>query len=386
MLISQLPVLKDWTIQIIDTILAPKVVARQLVLVMALETGMVSLKQLTSILQSLSSNFSSRSRLIRQLKLEQQQATTQDDWMDLAERIDQIQGNDVWRSDPNCKLYERDRISARIDEYVHLMRRQDVFELMFTLRGSIGRNKFGLLHEGLFTKAMAGTKVLVETYHNVICAALDFVCDAPVAAGDDTIPTSARLAFFNETRHSYGRTALLLSGGAALGFYHVGVVQTLMENRLMPRVIGGSSAGSLVCAMIGTRTDEECFNDFFQAQGTNAPGHSGKLVMSFFRPMKTEKETSNEEEKKTPRKPNRRGMLGAFSEVYYNTSGAFHNAKLTLQGFVPYSLRHATSVIYDILAGNRRAQDAFMSDTEYFRNCVRYVMDISIAIFGFWEH
>jgi hypothetical protein len=38
--------------------------------------------------------------------------------MDLAERIDNIQSNDVWRSDPNSKLYERDRISARIDEFV----------------------------------------------------------------------------------------------------------------------------------------------------------------------------------------------------------------------------------------------------------------------------
>ena len=76
--------------------------------------------------------------------------------MDLAERIDNIQGNDVWRSDPNCQLYERERISARIDEFVHLMRRRDIFELMFVLRGGIGRNKFGLLHEGLFSKAMAG--------------------------------------------------------------------------------------------------------------------------------------------------------------------------------------------------------------------------------------
>ncbi|EEC43916.1 predicted protein, partial [Phaeodactylum tricornutum CCAP 1055/1] len=193
-----------------------------------------------------------------QLESEQQQASVQDEWMDLAERIDSIQGNDVWRSDPSCPLYEQERISARIDELVHLMRRRDIFELMFVLRASIGRNKFGLLHEGLFSKALAGTKVLVETYHNVVCAALDFCCDAPVSPDEDPIPTDARLAFFNETRHAYGRTALLLSGGAALGFYHTGVVKTLMENRLMPRVIGGSSAGSLVCAMIATRTDEEC--------------------------------------------------------------------------------------------------------------------------------
>ena len=87
----------------------------------------------------------------------------------------------------------------------------------------------------------------------MVCASLDFVCDSPVAVGESPIPTDARLAFFNETRHSYGRSALLLSGGAALGFYHVGVVKALIENRLMPRVLGGSSAGSIVCAMVGTR-------------------------------------------------------------------------------------------------------------------------------------
>lgn len=46
---------------------------------------------------------------------------------------------------------------------------------------------------------------------------------------------------------------MLLSGGAALGFYHAGVVKALVENKLMPRVIGGASAGSILCAMIGTR-------------------------------------------------------------------------------------------------------------------------------------
>ena len=158
--------------------------------------------------------------------------------MDLAEQIDNIQGNDVWRTEPSCPLYESDRISSRIDEFVHLMRRRDAFDLMFTLRGGIARNKFGLLHEGLFSKALAGTKVLVETYHNVICASLNFICHAPPITPnyEETIPTDVKLAFFNETRHSYGRTALLLSGGAALGFYHVGVVKALMENGLLPRV------------------------------------------------------------------------------------------------------------------------------------------------------
>ena len=124
---------------------------------------MVTVSQFLKIVNSLLSNFSSRSRLIRNLQKQQDEALSQDEWMDLAERIDSIQGNDVWRSDNNSQLYEGHRISARIDEFVHLMRRQDIFELMFVLRGGIGRNKFGLLHEGLFSKALAGTKVLVET-------------------------------------------------------------------------------------------------------------------------------------------------------------------------------------------------------------------------------
>lgn len=348
--------------QLIDTVFVPKVIAKQLVLLVALETGLVTVQQVTAVIQWLFSNFSSRSRLIRQLHQEQRNAVTQDEWMDLAERIDNIQGNDIWRSDPNCPLYERERIAARVDEYVHLMRRRDIFELMFVLRGSIGRNKFGLLHEGLFTKAMAGSKVLTETYHNVVCAALDFVCDAPVLPGEEQIPTDARLAFFNETRHAYGRTALLLSGGAALGFYHVGVVKTLMENRLMPRVIGGSSAGSILCSMIGTRTDEECKRDLFEVKGTDAVGHSGKLVLNFFRPVQKEVEEMQYK---------RASNVGGLIEVYQNTAGAFHDAKRTLQGFVPISMRNVSSFLYDILTGNTRPQDIFKNDTAHFRECVR---------------
>lgn len=50
---------------------------------------------------------------------------------------------------------------------------------------------------------------------------LNDINDDP-ASQVDPIPTDVKLAFFNETRHAYGRTALLLSGGAALGFYHAG--------------------------------------------------------------------------------------------------------------------------------------------------------------------
>ena len=119
----------------IEFVFVPKAIARQVALAILLETGVVTVNQVLAIVHKIYSNFSSRSRLIAQLEKQQKEATSQDEWMDLAEQIDNIQGNDVWRTEPTCPLYESDRISSRIDELVHLMRRRDVFDLMFTLRG-----------------------------------------------------------------------------------------------------------------------------------------------------------------------------------------------------------------------------------------------------------
>jgi predicted acylesterase/phospholipase RssA len=41
-----------------------------------------------------------------------------------------------------------------------------------------------------------------------------------------------------------------------LGYYHIGVLKTLFEAKCLPVVISGASAGSLIAALICTRTDE----------------------------------------------------------------------------------------------------------------------------------
>jgi TAG lipase / steryl ester hydrolase / phospholipase A2 / LPA acyltransferase len=72
-----------------------------------------------------------------------------------------------------------------------------------------------------------------------------------------SITLAEKLAFFTETRHAYGRSALLLSGGGSLGLLHAGVVKCLHESLLLPRVLAGSSVGSILCGMLGTRTADE---------------------------------------------------------------------------------------------------------------------------------
>jgi TAG lipase/steryl ester hydrolase/phospholipase A2/LPA acyltransferase len=66
-----------------------------------------------------------------------------------------------------------------------------------------------------------------------------------------------KLSFFRETRHAFGRTALLLSGGGGLGSFHLGVIKALFEHRMLPRVLAGSSVGSIVAGLVATRTDDE---------------------------------------------------------------------------------------------------------------------------------
>lgn len=65
-----------------------------------------------------------------------------------------------------------------------------------------------------------------------------------------------RLAFKLYSKN-YGRTAFCLSGGAGFGYYHLGVIRALLDRGLLPSIITGTSAGSLMGAIVCTRTDEE---------------------------------------------------------------------------------------------------------------------------------
>lgn len=136
------------------------------------------------------------------------------------------------------------------------MRKGDVASLRWHLRGELLRKHLGLTNPQLFTRSHVGTKRLVEEYTEAVAAALDFLCD--VGAETDTADSIVeKLAFFNETRHAFGRSAFLFSGGGMMGLYHMGVIKALVEKKLLPRVISGASAGSIAAALLGCHTDDE---------------------------------------------------------------------------------------------------------------------------------
>lgn len=53
--------------------------------------------------------------------------------------------------------------------------------------------------------------------------------------------------------------ACRLSGGAYLGYYHLGVVKALYNEGLLPRVISGASAGSIMTAIVGFVDASHCY-------------------------------------------------------------------------------------------------------------------------------
>lgn len=100
---------------------------------------------------------------------------------------------------------------------------------------------------------------LIKEYIEEVSTQLKMVCDSD----SDELPLEEKLAFMHETRHAFGRTALLLSGGASLGSFHVGVVKTLVEHKLLPRIVSGSSVGSIMCSIVATRSWPE-LESFFE--------------------------------------------------------------------------------------------------------------------------
>jgi predicted acylesterase/phospholipase RssA len=65
------------------------------------------------------------------------------------------------------------------------------------------------------------------------------------------------MEFFIEARHALGRTALVFSGGGLLGMFHFGVGKILCELDIYPKIVAGSSAGSICAAFCGCLSKEE---------------------------------------------------------------------------------------------------------------------------------
>mgnify|MGYP001814779455 FL=1 len=193
------------------------------------------------------------SRKLKKLEKEMDLASNYEQWREAAIKHDELSGQKRWREVDQTSLYDYTQIRLRLDRLRSLRARHDYHGLLFTLNEGIHGNMGGMGRSSLYRRAKFGTKQLIEQYIDEIDDSMRFLAELD----DDAIGVQEKLDFFYRANVCFGRSALMLSGGGVLGFYHLGVVKTLLEQGLLPRVISGSSAGSLVAGVLGTHTDEE---------------------------------------------------------------------------------------------------------------------------------
>ena len=174
-------------------------------------------------------------------------------WRRLAAGHDQLSGADEWKLREDSELFDARQIRSRHRLLQDCCERGDTEELLFALNEGLHGNMGGMGRAGLYQRSLLGTKQLVEDYVALVNKAVIVVAEA----SESEIAFDDKLDFFRRASHCFGRSALALSGGSGLVYFHHGVVDTLLQENLLPKVVSGSSAGAWVCAQLGTRTDAE---------------------------------------------------------------------------------------------------------------------------------
>lgn len=180
-------------------------------------------------------------------------ALTYEEWAHAAKMLDK-ETPKMNESD----LYDEELVRNKLQELRH--RRQDgsLRDIIFCMRADLIRNLGNMCNPELH-KGRLHVPKLIKEYIDEVSTQLRMVCDSD----SEELSLEEKLSFMHETRHAFGRTALLLSGGASLGAFHIGVVKTLVEHKLLPRIIAGSSVGSIMCSVVATRSWPE-LQSFFE--------------------------------------------------------------------------------------------------------------------------
>ncbi|KAH8723976.1 acyl transferase/acyl hydrolase/lysophospholipase [Phaeosphaeriaceae sp. PMI808] len=225
------------------------------------------------------------------LYLRMNNAETYDEWNASATELDALEENDAWKEEDQSEEYDAALVAARLKELDDARVSCNVRRIHFQMRNRLARDLGGMGHVRLYQHSHVGTKKLIERYINSAKHTLEALLDVSAKQGTECPFTPRQiLDQLKRTRASYGRSALLLSGGGTFGMNHIGVVKCLWDARLLPRVVSGASAGSIVSAVLCTKTDAEipavmhdfCHNDLdvFEKFG-ESESFLSKLVRMF---------------------------------------------------------------------------------------------------------
>ncbi|BDA48233.1 Triacylglycerol lipase SDP1 [Coccomyxa sp. Obi] len=218
----------------------------------------------------------------KRLKRAMEQASSFEEWSVAATKLDQVEGISPeekkarWKRD--TKLYDRRLLEERLRHLRAVRKGGRITEMMFAVRADLLRNLGNManseLHEHYPVVPEPIREYIEEVQHHL---------EALTNYEGPDLSLEDKLSFLRETRHAFGRTALVLSGGGALGAFHIGVVKALREQNLLPRIVAGSSVGSIVAACVGTRNDAELEELFDNAEKFDLSFFSNNTAAEFFK-------------------------------------------------------------------------------------------------------
>jgi len=290
----------------------------------------------------------------RQLRTSLEKASSYDEWLQVAKKLDASQGRDKWQNaidDDTSYTYNWAFINELMMDMRQARKTGDVILALVVLQECTRKNVGGIMNEHLFSYTNSGEpKMIVKEFLEEVVKTLKWLTeiassgtDTDNAKDDEALASSARKdqetkkhnknlvqavlehthviehvvgfvggpvqwaihaatglggnpkgidrledsasetekpravdpndkllqqqqreqikTFLKRARASYGRTALCLSGGAMMGCYHFGHVKALLDEGVLPHIISGTSAGSVVAAVLCTRSDEEIERD-----------------------------------------------------------------------------------------------------------------------------
>ena len=162
------------------------------------------------------------------------------------------------RQNPTSKFYDYRLIYERLQAIIEAREEEDILGLVNLLRSGLVRNLGNITAPRLFNRAYAGTKLLIEDYITQVALAIDYLASYPTSpSSDGSLTNQAKLDVLHDTRQAFGRSVLVLQGGAIFGLCHLGVVKALHLRGLLPRIISGTATGALIAALVGVHTEDE---------------------------------------------------------------------------------------------------------------------------------
>ncbi|KAK3394167.1 hypothetical protein B0H63DRAFT_38307 [Podospora didyma] len=226
-----------------------------------------------------------------------------EEWEEAALQLDNRLGLDLWRNNATSRHYDYRLINERLASIDVARETGDVHSLVNLLRSGLVRNLGNITAPKLYNRSFAGTKFLIEEYITQVVEAIEDIGSLPtptqamevsqalanfedsgieggsggggrgtmsslagIGGGLGEIPrnriipamsTQTKLDFIHDTRQAFGRSTLVLQGGAIFGLCHLGVIKALFLRGLLPRIITGTATGALIAALVATHTEEE---------------------------------------------------------------------------------------------------------------------------------